>query len=241
VRWLAEAAAWRRFDREAMAGTVLALATTPESAEALRSIECHPPIEVVTNGVEVRPLRTPPYGSRDIAFVGWMGYEPNVQAVCWFVRTVWPEVRRAYPESRFRIVGRNPSPRVRALEGDGVVVTGEVPDVADACEGVRLGVVPLRAGMGVKNKTLELLAMGLPVVGTPVAAEGLSPGGEDGLIVAEDQRAMRDAVLRLMADDEDVKRLGAEARAFVERRFAWDAIGDRYVRSLERAASGGEV
>ncbi|HVM41003.1 MAG TPA: glycosyltransferase, partial [Acidimicrobiia bacterium] len=171
--WLAERHTWVRFDRATLVRADLAFTPTPESADALRRVAPGTPVVALPNGEpfsdlgSIRPLTLPPSKGRDVVFVGWMGYAPNVDAVRWFTRRCWPSVLARHPDAVLRIVGRDPSPPVRRLGRlPGVVVTGEVDDVSAACEGARLGVVPLRAGMGIKTKTLELMAMGLPVVST---------------------------------------------------------------------------
>lgn len=233
VRWLVERPRWRAFDRHVMDGADLVFAPTPESAAAIRDLAPeHEPVPLV-NGVDGRALATAPADGRDLVFVGWMRYMPNIEAVEWFARHCWPELRRRFPEARLRVVGRDPAPEVRRLRGDGIEVTGEVPDVVAACEGARVGVVPLRHGMGIKTKTLELMAMGLPVVATSVGAEGIAASPADGLVVADDAIAIVEAVTRLMADGDTASRLGRAARRHVERHHSWDPIAAEHLRHLE--------
>lgn len=233
LRWVFEAPLWRRFDRVVLEDVTLAVAPTPEVAGEIRAIKPSLSVGVVSSGADVRPLARPPRQGRDVAFIGWMGYPPNVDAVVWFSREVWPEIRARFPESRLRIIGRDPASQVESLASEGIAVLGEVGDVTQACEGVRIGVVPLRAGMGIKTKALELMNMGLPVVATPTGAEGIGAGTEDGLIVAEDGSAFVKAMMKLINDDEMVDRLGNAARAFVMANFSWEAMGARYRGLLE--------
>ena len=229
-----ELRAWRRFDRHVSRAATAVVAVTPESAEILRGLVPSVPVHVVTNGVVPPPEPLQPSAGRDVAFVGWMGYPANVDAVRWFATEVWPLVRRTAPGSRLRIIGREPAPAVLSLAGDDIVVTGEVPDVVAAAAGCRVGVVPLRGGMGIKNKTLELLAMGLPVVSTPAGAEGL-PVPRDGVLEPGTKpAAFAAAVAGLLADGEEADRLGAAGRDYVRNRFSWEAIGRAYVDVLAR-------
>jgi glycosyltransferase involved in cell wall biosynthesis len=225
--------AWRRFDRRVSASPALQVATTPESAEDLAVVTGPCPTVVITNGVVVPPIVAPPAdGTGDVAFVGWMGYPANVDAVKWFARSVWPDVRRQIPATTFRIIGREPTADVRALAGPGVAVTGEVPDIVAACAGVRVGVAPLRAGMGIKNKTLELMAMGVPVVALPHAAEGIPATRADGLIVVDDAATFGREVAALLADVPGAADLGAAARSYVATHHSWDALAGHYAEAL---------
>jgi len=227
--------AWRRFDRTASATAAIQIATTPESADDLRVLTTAP-VRVITNGVAVPPEAHDPAAGVDVAYVGWMGYAPNAQAVQWFARDVLPAVRHSSPATTFRIVGRLPTAEVMALAGEGVLVTGEVDDVVTACRGVRVGVAPLLAGMGIKNKTLELMAMGLPVVSLPRGAEGIAAGADNGLIVVDGAGAFARAVTDLLADPDRCRTLGARARRFVIEHFGWDAIAREYGTLLDDVA-----
>lgn len=233
-----ELAGWRRFERRAGAGADLLVTPTEESAREVAASEPDKRVEVVTNGVvpPAEPLR--PDAGSDVAFIGWMGYPPNVDAVEWFTRQIWPIVRGVHRSSRFAIIGRAPSAAVRALASADVVVTGEVPDVVEAARGARVGVVPLRAGMGIKNKTLELMAMGIPVVATSAGAEGIAAGPAEGLTIADDAATFADAVIRLLGDPAAAVAEGARARAFVSENFRWEAIGARYRRLVESVVAG---
>ena len=232
--WLVERPGWRRFDRSVLADADLVVTPTPEAAAHLRRIDPGRPVAVVNNGVDVPPLATSPSEGHDLAFIGWMRYAPNVDAVRWYAERIRPHLADRDTAAVLRVIGRDPSPSVRQLDGVGIRVVGEVDNLTAACEGVRAGVVPLRAGMGIKTKTLELMSMGLPVVATTVGAEGLAVSAEDGVLVADDERAFAAHVDALLDDGEAADRLGAAARRFVLRHHSWSAIADAFVDDLER-------
>lgn len=232
-----ELAAWRRFDRRVSERATHVIATTTDSAAVLRDIAPQVPLDVVTNGVEIPQRALRPSEGLDVAFIGWMGYPANVDAARWLVEEIWPRVRVEVPGSRVRIIGREPSPSVWALARDDVVVTGEVPDVVEAAAGARVGVVPLRGGMGIKNKTLELLAMGLPVVSTPAGVEGLPAPLAGVMEPGSDANAFAEAIIRLLRDPAEADALGAAGRAYVAAAFSWEPIGRRYAEILERVSS----
>jgi polysaccharide biosynthesis protein PslH len=159
-----------------------------------------------------------------IVFTGQMDYRPNVEAVEGFSRYSFAQIRRRYPDARFAIVGRNPSPAVRALASlPGVVVTGGVPDVRGWLAAADVVVAPLRLARGVQNKVLEAMAMARPVVASPQAAEGIDAVAGRDLLVAGTDGDEAAAVLDLLADRDAALRLGRAARARVEARYSWDA------------------
>lgn len=190
----------------------------PESAARVACME---------NGVDTAyfdPGLVPPHPgpapTAEIVFTGAMDYAPNEDAVGWFCEAIWPRVRAARPNAGLAIVGARPGPRVRALAAlPGVTVTGTVPDVRPWLAAARVAVAPLRIARGVQNKILEALAMGLPVVGTPAAFEGIRLTGDVPCEAHSDPEAFASAVLLRLADASH--RPLPQARAFVLREYDW--------------------
>jgi glycosyltransferase involved in cell wall biosynthesis len=228
--WPLERRGWERYDRDTMRSASLAITNTDEVAAAL--VQRYPQTRTVAlpSGTDLRQLRNPPSSGKDAIFIGWMSYEPNLDAATWFAREVWPAVRARHPEACVRIVGRDPGPDALALHrpDHGVIVTGEVPDVADAAEGCRLGVVPLRRGRGMKTKTIELMAMGLPVVSLPAGREGIAATPDEGLLAPADASDMAAEIIRLLGEPGRADGLGETARRWVTAHHGWDAIAARY-------------
>ncbi|SEK61550.1 sugar transferase, PEP-CTERM/EpsH1 system associated [Sphingomonas palmae] len=157
---------------------------------------------------------------RLIVFTGQMDYKPNVDAVVGFAREVLPHVRAQHPDVRFAIVGRAPVREVRALAGEGVIVTGEVPDVRGWLAAADVVVAPLGLARGIQNKVLEAMAMARAVVASPAAAEGIDHAGTIQVAAGE---GMAEAVNALLHDRATARSLGEVARARVQARYAWDA------------------
>lgn len=193
---------------------------------------------VVTNGVDAAAWSRPEQaGRRDaslLVFSGAMGYPPNVAAAVFAAREVLPRVRRHVSTARLRIVGRDPSPEVLALAGDGVEVTGTVEDVRPHLWEAGAYVCPMRGGSGVKNKLMEALAAGAPCVVTPLATAGLDLVDGDDVLVGEDAEALADAAASLLRDPARAERLGA-AGAGRARALSWQRAADGYEDVYEAA------
>ncbi len=156
-----------------------------------------------------------------IVFTGQMDYPPNVEAVRWFANDILPHVRERHAKARFAIVGRNPTEAVKALASDGVIVTGEVEDVRGWLAAASVAVAPLKLARGIQNKVLEAMAMGLPVVATSSAAEGID---HDGTIRAsDDATGFAEQVCALLSDAKGARAQGKAARERVIARYGWDA------------------
>lgn len=176
----------------------------------------------------------------DVVFVGAMNYRANVEGVLWFVREVWPRLRRRAPTARFAIVGARPVSSVTALNGrDGVTVTGRVDDVRPYLAPAGAVIAPLRVARGVQNKVLEAMAMGRPVVATSSANIGV--GAQDGkeIMIADTPGAFAMAVQSLLADREMGNMLGKAGRALMEEKFTWSRALAEFDDALALAGLGG--
>ena len=124
-----------------------------------------------------------------IVFTGVMNYFANVDGVVWFTKEILPLIKKEIPEIRFYIVGSNPTKEVLSLALDSsVTVTGYVPDTREYLKMATVVAAPLRIARGIQNKVLEAMAMGIPVVATPQAFEGIEAEPGRDLILGEDVR-----------------------------------------------------
>jgi glycosyltransferase involved in cell wall biosynthesis len=171
----------------------------------------------------VSPERPDPAGRRDVVFIGGYEHVPNVDAVLWFVREVWPLIRAKGFGQRFIIVGSKVPPKVAALAAHDIEVRGHVPDLIPLFGACRLGVAPLRYGGGIKGKIVTSFSHHVPVVATTIAAEGMELRHEEDILVADTPEAFAEQVIRLARDDALWRRLSVNGhRAFLEK-FALSA------------------
>lgn len=220
------------FERKAAMDSDASLfVTEAEAALFIRSApEARERTQVMQNGVDAdffSPANcgeSPyPAGGPVIVFSGAMDYWPNIDAVTWFATELLPQIRRDVPDARFWIVGMNPAPAVQALTGEGITVTGTVPDVRPYIAHADVVVAPLRIARGIQNKVLEAMAMARPVVVSAEAAVGLSARkGEDCEIAQNGEEAVR-MVTRLLQDPDVGCVMGAAARRCVVENYSWQA------------------
>jgi glycosyltransferase involved in cell wall biosynthesis len=169
------------------------------------------------------PTALPPSPSPVVAFVATMGWAPNTDAALWLGREIWPQVQSQVPEARLLLVGRDPTPAVRALGGPTIEVTGTVPAVEPYLARARVMVAPLLAGGGTRLKIMEALGAGRPVVATTIGCDGLEDLIGRGVVVADDTAAMVQEITRLLTDPASSAELGQRGHDAVMSDHTWDA------------------
>ncbi len=218
-RWVAQV-----FDRSlfvSRAEARLFQSLVPEVAAKVSAIENGVDLAYFRGGREYPNPYSP--GEQVFVFTGAMDYWANVDAVRWFADHVFPEILRHHVEARFYIVGARPSDTVRSLgRREGVVVTGSVPDIRPYLFHARMSVAPLRIARGIQNKVLEALAMGKPVLATPMAMDGLEIATDLAVQVEEDPAGMAECARRALRDRSYFPRYVEANRSFVEMRYSWD-------------------
>jgi sugar transferase (PEP-CTERM/EpsH1 system associated) len=233
---------WKRlleFERRLAAACRMNVLCTPLEEAIFRREIPGVTTAVLKNGVDLEYFRPRPADAEPgrIVFTGVMDYLPNADACVHFAREVLPRVRERFPSARFSIVGAHPAPRVRRLARlRAVEVTGFVPDTRDWLARASVAVAPLRIARGIQNKVLEALAMGLPVVGTTAATQGIEGTPLVHYLVADDAEAEAEAVIGLLADPAAARALGLRGRRLVEERYDWERTLEPLDRLLEELA-----
>jgi glycosyltransferase involved in cell wall biosynthesis len=233
-----EGAALRRFDR--------AIAVSARDADVLARDYGIPRPEVIDTGVDLDFFPyTPPPAAGDarggtIVFTGAMDWRANIDGIEFLMQQVWPLVLARRPAARVVVVGRNPPEALVArAPGESWRFTGFVDDIRPHVAAAQLYVIPLRVGSGTRIKAFEAMAMGRPVVSTPVGVEGLDvqPGEHYLAAGADDPAAFAAAILRLLDDPGLAARLAEAARRRVEERFSWSHVARQFEAICLRAVA----
>ncbi len=172
---------------------------------------------------------------RDLCFLGGYRHTPNVDAVVYFVNEIFPLIKSQEPDIRFIIAGAHPPEEVRALAGNGVVVTGMVDDLRDLFDPCRVFVGPLRVGAGVKGKIISALSYGIPVVSTELGVEGTELKHGKHVLVADDPLAFAEAVLRLYRDPDLWGSLSRAGQDLVKETLSLEMGKGALARAVETA------
>jgi sugar transferase (PEP-CTERM/EpsH1 system associated) len=215
----------QRYERSLLSRIDACTVISSEEERLLRPYAGDTPLFTLPNGVDLDYFRgsSRPSGHPRLIFIGVMNYFANVNGVLYFHEQILPRIREEIPETEFVIVGGDPPPAIRRLGRDrNVQVTGYVRDIRPLMEEAAVCVVPLRIARGVQNKILEAMAMGLPVVTTSRALEGIDARPGEDIIVADDPGDFAARTVRLLGDPQMRAGFSRRARAFVESRYRWN-------------------
>lgn len=196
----------------------------PPDRTAMRLVSGCRRVDLIPNGVDADYYS--PGGEPDIpascVFWGRLDFGPNVDALAWFLRTVWPAVRAAHPAATLSVFGFSPTTDVRELaRRPRVELHPDLPDLRAEVRRRQVVVLPFVTGGGIKNKLLEAAAMGMPVVCTRRALSGTR--GRPAVRVARTPRDWVALLGGLWADAAARHALGAAARRWVVEHHTWDA------------------
>lgn len=171
-----------------------------------------------------------------LLFCGALDYSPNVDAIDWFLKAIWPQIHQHLPTARWRIVGKSPGKAAQLwARQPGVELIGEVPDVRPWYQSSWLQVVPLRIGGGTRLKIVESLAMQCPVVSTTLGAQGLNVRHNHDITLVDTPTDWVDAIVRLCSEPQQLKTMAQRGEQTVQRNYRWEQLGLQLIQHLLRA------
>lgn len=145
----------------------------------------------------------------------------NVKAVRWFVDKVLPIVKESIPEAFLTLIGKGAPERLNDYSDKGVKLQGYVDKVQPYLNKAAVYAAPLFVGGGIRIKILEAMAIELPVVASPVAAEGITAKPENGLLIADSEKEFADSIINLLSKPGIAKGLGQKAREYIVEEYSW--------------------
>lgn len=194
----------------------LVLATSEDDARRI----AHPNIRVLPNTIPLHPV---PQSTRSesLAFTGNFAYTPNQQALAWFLERVWPELLRARPQLRLRLIGKEI--HYAYTSAPNIDYIGPVPDAIPAIAESQVAIVPLQSGSGTRLKILEAFASSTPVVSTTIGAEGLELAPSRHFLLADSPSQFAQSIRELLENENVRSRLATAARELYEQRYTWQS------------------
>ncbi len=184
-------------------------------------------LKLLRNGVDLETYKSVghDYSLQDtLLFTGNMDYAPNIDAVLYFVKDIFPSILKRFPNIKFIIAGQRPVKSVSELKSNNITVTGFVPELKTIYQNASIVVSPLRIGAGTQNKVLEAMAMGIPVVSGPIGFEGLEIQNSEGVFLEITPEGFASRVIELLLSQPLRETTGSKGQKIATEKFSWDTI-----------------
>jgi polysaccharide biosynthesis protein PslH len=180
--------------------------------------------------------------SCDLIFTGHLSYPPNVDAVCWIAGDILPRVLKVRPDTCVHVVGAQPGPAVlRLQQTEHLRVLGPVIDMKTEISQARLAIAPLRIASGLQIKVLEAMSVGIPVVATSLANNGMGARHGEEIWLADTSQELADAVVMLLENEQMALHIGQQGRKFVARNFSWEKTTALLMAVLQGVVANGST
>ena len=225
------------FERGVASKCELCLVCSESEATAVKDLLGVERVAVLPNGVDTTffsPWSTSSL-SGALLFTGSMNYQPNIEAVDYFVAEILPLIHRRRPDVVLHVVGKNPGKELQQLRSETVVIHGDVPDMRPYFAEAEIFVAPILSGGGTRLKILEAAASAKPIITTTLGAEGLDFHPEEDIIIADSPDVFADSVVRLLDDRERQSVLGRNARR-ASLPYEWRKLESSFCEFIQETA-----
>ena len=185
-------------------------------------------VDVIENGVDVNHFdQTKHLKSKNptVLFVGQFKWLPNMEAAKYLVTDIWPLIKNKVPDAKLQIVGRNPNQEILDLgKFPDVSIQSDVEDIRTAFGESDVLLAPIRNGKGTKLKVLEAMASGTPIVGTPMAAEGIAIENGKHALIGKNTKELAAYTSELLKNKVKAQTIAKNANKLVRETYDWTKI-----------------
>jgi glycosyltransferase involved in cell wall biosynthesis len=212
----------KKFECDQLNAVDVATCVTPQDESDFRKLGCTIPMHVIPASVDSKLIQLPIRDnlSPSLFHIGSMEWQPNIQAMQWFIEHVWRKLHAKYPTTLFHIAGRGMTDDFKRMEGNNIIMDGEVEDAIQFMQSNQIMVVPLFAGSGIRVKILEGMALGKVIVSTSLGAQGIDCEHGKNILIADTADEFCQCIGQLLNNPVLCESLGNEARKLVSEKYS---------------------
>lgn len=235
-----EAAVLRDQELELIRECDLTILVSSEELYEVRKDYPAAPLEILPLLFDDIPGAKKPFEDRqDILFIGSFPHLPNVDAVIYFAEQIFPLVQKQMPEICFKVIGANPPEQIQKLsENPSIEVLGFVKELKPLFEDIKLSIVPLRYGAGIKGKIGASFCYGVPCIATKIAVEGMGLKDGENVLVGETPEEFANAVLKAYSNKDLWQHISENGRRFAIENYSVDVVRKRVKNLLSAVTEG---
>lgn len=189
---------------------------------------------IIKNGVDSDYFKPEPNAKTiDLLFTGNMQYEPNVNCVLYIMNEVMPILTKEFPFIQLVVAGKNPAKELTDLTSKSIQLTGWVNDLRVYFKQARLLVAPMQIGVGMQNKLLEAMSMGIPVITSTLANNAIGATHGKHIWIADTPQKVAESISFLLNNTELAMKIGQNARQWMVEKYSWDKQNEQLLRLFQ--------
>lgn len=224
LRWYYNLAARRlkKYEQDVKNSFDLLLAISEIDQKEYQKLSYSIPSMAIPIGIELKQYPKNLYEEKPmikLAYIGSLDWRPNIEAVEWFFKEVWPTIYKNYENIEFHLAGRNPVDVIKNLEHPGLYFHGEIESAIDFISNQDIIIVPLLSGSGVRVKVLESMALGKLVISSSKGFEGINIQNNVNAMVANDTEEFIATINKALESKKTIRQVGEAARLFIEHNY----------------------
>jgi len=193
----------------------------------LKKINPYVKAQVISTGINIQDYQISQPGKIipfSMLYVGDFSWLPNLKGILWFLTKVWPEIKKLFPKAKIFIVGKKPPKDILGYKNNDIIVTGYVKDVKPWIDKSEIFLVPLFSGGGIRIKILEAMAIGKPIISTPVGAEGIDVENKKNILMADNKEDFIKNIKILFNNKEIRENLAKNSIKLIRDKYSFNAI-----------------
>jgi len=203
----------KKFEQQVLPKFDAIIALTQKDITDMQALGCHQPMFVSPVGIDFKQtVSKVTVQPKSVFHLGAMDWQPNQQAMEWFVTEVWPLVIKQEPDAIFYMAGKKMPASFKKYQTSNIKIMGEVEDATVFMQSKQIMVVPLFAGSGIRVKILEGMSLAKAIVTTTLGVEGIDAQNKEHVLVADDASAFANAIVELLQNQSMAEQLGNEAK-----------------------------
>ncbi len=217
---------WKTYETFVIKTCNHVLTITEQDKVLLEWLTKNTSISYFRRGVDIPEGSHSKRNRKTILFLGSFSHQPNVDAARWLVHEIFPQVQKIHSDAICYIIGKNPPQDVieASKQNTAIKALGFVQDISEYLQSCSIFVAPLRFGGGVKIKTLEAMAHGIPVVTTKIGAEGIDGISSENVILGETAEKIATQICSLFDNPIKAEQVGRNGYENIKHHYSWDVV-----------------
>lgn len=205
------------------------ISITHDDSNELKKLGIHTPTETIPIGMSVSKIEAQPVQKSELHLyhLGAMDWLPNIEGINWFVKDVWPNITKEFPDVKCSLAGRKMPSSLLSHSAENLSIEGEVSSVSNFLSDKNVAIIPLLSGSGLRVKIVEAMAYGKVVITTSLGATGIPYENDKNILIADSPDGFVQQIETLKQHPEKVESIGAEARKLAEREFDLSALSSK--------------